>query len=418
MGCFLGVALVPAQETLFLAPALDGLWVGSDGARIHIQEGRRVYRIDPGGDALRALRSPHLLPPGTRLFDLDGASLHCGTDGVSGSAFRRSFARPWVEPFGLPHEGAPRRLPLLSTAGVAIVPAAEGLRLVPRAGEEPETVLPGAIERSFDPGWGFGNELALSSTIPWVHPVRSAGGTRLLVATDRMAALHELDGRRSALSREHMDAREGILGFPWSVAPLVVDLTGDGTDEVVLFDPSAGTAAIWRGSAADGAKPDRLIVAGRPIVAAFAGDLDADGRPDLALVVEAATTLLGQFETLTSGMLPSEVRVWSGSSEGEMGLVRSPRRQRVSLGFRVIIENERRRGRFTDQLTLASGPEVRIVRTDGSIIRRAFGEEPITSEAPVLPAGQPRDPFPRTRDAEGQALFIWDEARGSRVVRW
>ena len=416
-GCAWALALLltaslGAQTTVFVASRVDATWV--DDEHLWVQAGRRLHRLAsiegqaPVGRSAEGRSVPHE----ASFFDVrDGQALFVG-DRAFGPATAGHDVDGTISPLlRRPLAGSPVRLPLLLDGGGFVVPGRPEFLCHWAVGSPPVAMTSpsgGALEL----GWGIGDPLAVDLVVPHLLRYRAASRRGVVVGLDSRWALHFEDGGSVALMAPPRDDEIGILEFPFSVPPVMGDLDGDGADDLVVVDPSAGSAAVYRQLADPAPGPTRVILVSGLCLAAWVDDFDDDGQPDLGLLRARKPGFAGQLKILKEGLLNAEFLLYPGVP-GE-GLPKSPRlRVKVEVGIAIGIENETREAAFTSMCVPRSGGLLASTPT-GALMRYPWtGGDPV--EVGVLPAGRALEAFVGHAVGNGCA-FGWSDAGADRVV--
>ncbi len=400
------------QVTVLVANGVDGLWPDEEGFMIQVRD--TLYRVS-GEPPRVASAEGAKVPSRAAFFDTRGErELWVGATAWGSALDDEGSVELGGALLRRPLAGPPIRLPLLFDGGGAVIPARPAFLLRWSSGTGAAfRPLPVALDGSLELGWGAGDPLQVDLILPHLIPLRGDGGVDLIVGAADRWARHGDGVAPVALSPPPTDREEGILEFPFSVPPVCADLDGDGRDELVFVDPSAGSATVYWDPEGAAPTPGRVILVDGLCLAAWAGEFDGDGRNDLMLLRARKPGLAGQLKVLSRGVLSAEAMFYPGLADGT--LATSPRsRCKVDLGLRIGIRNEVREAAFTTLCVPRPGPALVVSDVEGTLQRRSFDGDAPTALG-ELPAGEALDAFRVIPWADGIALR-WRTPADERVV--
>ncbi|MAG57217.1 MAG: hypothetical protein CMJ83_13065 [Planctomycetes bacterium] len=405
-------AFVIGQTPVFVGGRLDAVWSDGSGG-VHVQSGHAVVRLAKGVAGLRPVDDPpRTLAPGLSFFDvLGGRELYVDASEVrvGGSVGAVPLAQSLLR--SAP-PGPPVRLPLLLPGEGWVAPARP--RFLYASGDAAPRPLDVPTDGTLELGWGVGDPLEVGLLVPHLLARRHPAGVDLIVGTSPHFTLHPAGGGAPRkLQRPPFDDIDGILDFPFDMAPLCRDLDGNGKDDLLVADPSAGAVALYLDLDAETPKPTRVLLVDGLLLAAWADDFDGDGRTDLVLLRATKPGLAGQIKVIQQGLITTETLFYPGlATDGPFP--KSPKhRRKLELAIAIGVQNEIRQAAFPALLVPMPGPSLLYVAPDGTT-RRLSLEDDTNAELRRIPAGESLDGFHAVRSGDGVA-FAWVLGRGGRV---
>ena len=403
-----------AQTLLVSASHVDAVW--RDGDDVRVQTSRSVHRFVPGEGGAPASRPTSMVeaPSDTVFLDVrHGRTLFVSATSWSGSGITGDT--PLSPFFRAPPPHLPIRLPLLFGERGHVLPSAPKL-LVQADGEARSKPHPfdAPVGGNLRCGWGIGDPMVVDRIMPYLVPVGFGDGREAMVVglLDDWSIVG-LAAPEKKLRKPPLDDEEGILGFPYSAAPAAGDLNGDGHDDLVVIDPSAGSVALYLDLLAAEPKPSRVMLVDGLCIEVHVGDGDGDGRDDLFLLRAQAPGLLGQLRVVQENRLAVEALFYRGRADGTLSA--SPdHRRRFDLPLRIGIDNELRSVARPGVLLWTRGPALCLVDPDGLLRRLSLEEHGDESEVARLPEGRSLPGATRVRCGAGH-VFGWRTPGDDRV---
>lgn len=414
--CALAAGWLGAQDSVFVGPRVDALWRGPS-ARVHVQSGHRVYAFDAlASGAWRRVktegRAHEVLAPDTDFHDWWEQRLSVRRTRVSGTAFARG-PKEFAPLLRRPVSGAPIRLPLVHDE-VALLPARDGWWVRWRDQQELER-LPAPLGGDSNLGWGVGDDLVVETVAPHVLVrSRKKGRPDLLVGNDGAYVRHRKGATPTPLLPAPFDEEPGILEFPHAIPPRVADLDGDGDEDLLICDPSAGCAFLYTDLDADRPEVSRLIRLSGLLLHAWVQDLDADGRQDLLLLKLPPLGLGAQLAVLQKERVRAEALFYPGQAGG---FPNSPTlRLALEIPLRISVQNELRQAEMPALVAPLPGPRLLVARPATPLELYTFeGEDPKLGKR--LPKGRAKHPFRLVPLRGDYHAFAWESPTEDRVLR-
>ncbi len=320
---------------------------------------------------------------------------------------------------------------------LVVVPTLAGLQLflcldsggVQDLGEEAARVT---SEQSL--GYGLGDRLSARVTIPYFDVGSIQGRDVLFFRRDAHYATRPIpDGRAAPWGRAPLVDHVQVVKFDHRVPPLLTDLDGDKSADLVHVDPGMGTTLIYRSSQrtpGKNAEPDRVFKVGGHVLWRWLMDGDGDGRRDLFLLEVSRLSVLAQVKVMQKRTLPVTLSMrpqkkngrfrasaaWSDrfSLPCDIVMTRNTRRVHFRAPFALVPQ----RGKSCLLVTAVDGEEIRILR------RASRGWESVADTGlPVAKRGFYQDAFSAClwQDAPvgpGRVVFLVKDPQenGDRVL--
>jgi hypothetical protein len=373
--------------------------MGSGGS-LFVQAGRQAHRFS------ESLVDAQTIPAGAWAFDLDEELTILGKKGSSG---KFSFApeRTWPRE---EREGLPVRMPLMLPSGGCFIP-----------GRPAHGFFDGSKWRSIvspdggrmNVGWGIGDTMVISTSLPYVLPWPADGESpQLVLGLEQRYALYQGEHRYD-FADAPFDDENGILDFPHEVPPVIGRFGSQGEPGLLLCDPSRGAAFLYGDPKQGGSNAPRVWLLPGLLIASSATPSLEGQLDDLVLVFARKPGLLEQLRILETGQIDAEVLLYRREDEGRLEASPS-RRVSVKLQLAVQVDNDLRRGEFKSFLhALTRG--VVLAQPDGTLSTINWNGE--VESSGQLPGGSAPSPFSGIAK-NGRVYFRCPTGTAARVLAW